>query len=391
MTRSYVTPVVVFLLAASLVATATPAIGSADGLPPLEQGPVEFTALDSGDGHVELVFADSINRSAMRVEVVAADGTVVADDDDVNEWNTDEAEGRLWIDLGDTELTDDATVRIETDAGTRTYSVDASDAFVQNGYDTDTTVTPGEPLALVDLTTTNRSYEVRNESGAMVTAGSLGDASHVELLDTSGWEANETYEVTFIDGETSSVEVEDPSGASSTSEHSSHNSSGADDTSGAADSTATAPEPTEYLALENETIHNKTVAVGENVTVSATFVNVGNEAGDFWAWLAYGEEIHGLDRRLVTGMGIDERRHVEFTVSFQDPGEYEVILSGRIIGTITVEAGAAEPAPKLGCIDASTTASQGLPVIASNGYVPTDQEQPRFAAFWVQSTNCGGA
>lgn len=411
MTHPYLTPIVVVVLALSMVAIATPAAGSAYEPPAVVAGPVEFTALDSGDHHVELVFADAVNLSAIEIAVLDANGTVVADSSDINTGLSSWADGRVVVDLGDVDLGEGATVRIGSGDDARTYDVATTASFVQYGHANDASVEPGESLALVDLTGTDTTYEIRDGDGNVIASGTLGERSHVTVVDTSSWTDTGTYQVTFGNSSTQSVQVgEDDtssSGSDATDDESSDDGASddgaaesTDDGSGDADSSEgdgesddgeeTQTTRTEYLDLENETIHNDTVEVGENVTVSATFVNVGDAAGDFWAWVAYADDFEEIDRRRVAEMGIGERRAVEFTINFDEPGEYEVILSGRVLGTVTVEPATESTQSNLVCHAGPESSAHGTLALDSSGFTPADREHPRLSPLGSQSALCSG-
>lgn len=396
MTRPYLTPIVVVVLALSMVAIATPAAGTGYEPPAVVAGPVEFTALDSGDQHVEIVFADSVDLSALEITVLDANGTVVANSSDINTWWSSEADGRVWVDLGDVDLGEGATVRIGSGEDARTYDVATTGSFVQYGHANNASVEPGESLALVDLTGANTTYEIRDGNGTVIASGVLGEHSHVTMVDTSSWSDTGTYHVTFGNSSTRSVQVVGDDTSSSGSD-TVEDGTGDDGTSGDAssegdgesdDGEESRTTATEYLDLENEAIHNDTVAVGENVTVSATFVNVGDAAGDFWAWIAYADDFEELDRRRVAGMAIGERRAVEFTISFDEPGEYEVILSGRVLGTVTVEPASESSQSSLGCHAGST--SHGTLALDSSGFAPADRASPRLSPLGTRSAVCSG-
>lgn len=411
MTHPYLTPIIVAMLALSMVAIATPAAGTAYEPPAVVAGPVEFTALDSGDQHVELVFADSVNLSAIEIAVLDANGTVVADRSDINHGFSSEAEGRVFIDLGDVDLDDGATVRIGSGDDARTYEVATTNSFVQYGHDNNASVEPGDSLALVDLTGTDTTYEIRDENGTVIGSGTLGEHSHATVIDTSAWTDTGTYTVTFGNSSTRSIQVVEGDASSSGSDATDDGTSddGASD-DGAAESTddgsgdddsseddgesddgeETQTTRTEYLDLENEAIHNDTVEVGENVTVSATFVNVGDAAGDFWAWVAYADDFEEVDRRRVAEMGIGERRAVEFTISFDEPGEYEVILSGRVLGTVTVEPATESTQSNLICHAGPESSAHGTLALDSSGFTPADREHPRLSPLGSQSALCSG-
>lgn len=95
-------------------------------------------------------------------------------------------------------------------------------------------------------------------------------------------------------------------------------------------------QPTAKLELENVTISNTTVHPNETVTVNATLKNDGEVSGDLVAWLGTGDDLRQLTRTSVR-LDDGERRSMQFTVSFERPGTHGLVLSGRPIGTVTVE------------------------------------------------------
>lgn len=314
--RRVATVVIVVSLLVSSVGLAG-SVAAADA-PVVEQGPVEFRALDSGDNHVEVVFEGPIATDNYTFAVVDGSGETVADNDDINEGLTDEAVGRVVFDLGTTDLSGDAVLRVEAANVSREFPVTTTAAFVQEGAENEEAIQPGETLALVDIYGSDSYYEISTGSGDVVANGTLGTHSYITAVDTQDWEENATYTVQF--GEMSVVREVAVVPAN-------------DGGSGA--TTADRPEPTAELRVHKSSLSATNVTVDETVTVTATFENVGNASGTFTAWVA-DSDLDRLADRTVTDVGIDDRRQVRVPVTFDRAGTYTLLLSGRPVGEVTV-------------------------------------------------------
>lgn len=77
-----------------------------------------------------------------------------------------------------------------------------------------------------------------------------------------------------------------------------------------------------------------TVTVGENVTVSAEAVNVGDSGGGYT--LDFERNRITFEEIRVT-IPANEDRRVSTNVSFDEPGTYEIRVNGKLAGTVTVQ------------------------------------------------------
>lgn len=172
------------------------AAGAASG-PTVDQSPVEYQALESEDHHVEVVFEDPIDPSDYAFTVIDADGTEVADDDDVNKGLRFNHDRQVTLDLGDHDLADGAVLRIEGQGINATLPITTTDAFVQEGYAHEPEIEPGETLAVVDIWGADQYYEIADDDGTVLASGTLGEHSFVAAVDTSGWDDGASYTVQF--------------------------------------------------------------------------------------------------------------------------------------------------------------------------------------------------
>ena len=74
--------------------------------------------------------------------------------------------------------------------------------------------------------------------------------------------------------------------------------------------------------------------VGDDLGVTATVENTGGAAGTYTAELTVDGQV--VDQRTVT-LDAGESADVSFTHSFDEPGDYELAISGAPVGTVTVE------------------------------------------------------
>lgn len=174
-----------------------------DDRPALEREPVEFTALDSGDEHIEVVFENAIYTPKYNFTVQTSDGEVVAHPE-VNSWFTDTSEGYVWLDI-DTDLhRDDLVLSLEVSDTDERYEYDltTTDSFVQHDYPerSDTSVSGDSDLAILNLpgrSPTDVGYEIRDGDGETVVSGSTGADTFVSVEDVSDLDASKNYTVGF--------------------------------------------------------------------------------------------------------------------------------------------------------------------------------------------------
>ena len=92
------------------------------------------------------------------------------------------------------------------------------------------------------------------------------------------------------------------------------------------------------IVLEDTDVSQTTAVVGENVTVSATVRNVGEDGGG--VTLSYTRNLTEFGSERVQVPGETERQFNE-TVRFDSPGRYVLRVNEVIAGTVTVERGLA--------------------------------------------------
>jgi len=175
------------------------AVGVASGASGLtiDQPPVEYQALDSNQHHVEVVFEDPIDPSKYNFTVTDAAGNVVAGNDEINEGLRATHQRQVTFDLGDRNLNEGATLHIEGNGIDEALAITTSSAFVQEGFETEPEIEPGDRIALVHIWHVNNYYMITNESGTVITDGTLGEDSYVAIIDTTGWNHGESYTVQF--------------------------------------------------------------------------------------------------------------------------------------------------------------------------------------------------
>lgn len=122
-----------------------------------------------------------------------------------------------------------------------------------------------------------------------------------------------------------------------------------------------------------------TVTVGENVTVSAEVVNVGDTGGGFTFEFKrngtdYGTRWTTFESQRVRDVGPNERREANTTLQFDRPGTYEFRVNNQKAGIVTVQASRARVASENG--------TQRRIDIRANGVSATES-----TAFAIQSSN----
>ncbi|WP_343772863.1 CARDB domain-containing protein [Natronoarchaeum mannanilyticum] len=93
-----------------------------------------------------------------------------------------------------------------------------------------------------------------------------------------------------------------------------------------------APDAASY-AVRDAALSSASIAPGENVDVTATIENAGGSTGEFTAELAVGGTV--LETRPVR-LGPGETTTVTFTRTFEQPGTYEIAVSGATAGELDV-------------------------------------------------------
>ncbi|MCU4743881.1 CARDB domain-containing protein [Natronoglomus mannanivorans] len=92
-------------------------------------------------------------------------------------------------------------------------------------------------------------------------------------------------------------------------------------------------KPAPDFAVPNATLETDSLRPGESAVVSATVENRGNASGTTTAELAVGEYV--VDTRQVD-LAPNESATVSFEWRFDEPGTYDVSVSGTEAGTVTV-------------------------------------------------------
>jgi hypothetical protein len=188
----------------------------ADDGPSLARAPIEFSALESGDEHIGVQFAETIDPDDYAFTVRNATGHVVADPT-VNGWFSDPSEGYLWLELEKDLHADDLVLSLDAaDSDARhEYDLTTTGAFFQHEYPnrSDTAVGVGNDVAVVDIPgrePVDSSYTVRNGNGEPVLSGSTGAETFVSRLDTATLDEGE-YSIAFDNpGESGSLVVGTP-------------------------------------------------------------------------------------------------------------------------------------------------------------------------------------
>lgn len=225
MTDNFATVLLSVCCALALVVATTGSVAGtalstqqSDAGPSLERAPVEFTALGSGDEHIEVLFRNSIDTDRYDFTVRNETGHVVADPE-LNGWFSDPSEGYVWLDLGDNDLErDDLVLSLDERDGDDRYEYDlvTTDAFAQHDYieESDTSVAPGDDLAVINLPgrdPVDVEYSVMNGDGETVTEGSTGSETFTSLLDVAALDPGGSYAIAFENpGESASLTVERP-------------------------------------------------------------------------------------------------------------------------------------------------------------------------------------
>ncbi len=120
------------------------------------------------------------------------------------------------------------------------------------------------------------------------------------------------------------------------------------------------------VELASVSVANDTVPAGEDVEITATYVNRGHAAGNATANVtAFGELV--AEKHVEVGAG--ERRNVTVTQSFDAPGTYEVAVDGEQRTVEVVASDAATETPTATEADADADVGGGTPTLVAGGVV----------------------
>lgn len=104
--------------------------------------------------------------------------------------------------------------------------------------------------------------------------------------------------------------------------------------------------PSPEIGIAGITMSRRTVSVGDSVRIAVELENTGEEEGSFSVSLYVdGDEVDSKEETV----GVDEKREVEFTTTFEKPGERNLNVNTEDAGTVTVrgesedEGGSGEP------------------------------------------------
>jgi hypothetical protein len=133
------------------------------------------------------------------------------------------------------------------------------------------------------------------------------------------------------------------------------------------------------LAITDTSLDPENVFVGEDTTATATIENTGTGVGEFTAQLtANGDPIA---TQTVTVPG-GESRTVEFTVSFDETGTFDLAINGTAVGTVTVSEApdiSVDPASvDFGSAGIGTTTTESV-TVTNNGDFQLDLTSVRIA------------
>jgi len=183
---------------------------SADGGPDIKRTPVAFTALDSGDRHIEVHFDGSISLTRYDFVVRDSDGDTVAEPT-VNGWYSDPSEGYLWFDqIGNLGAESLSLVLEDTWTGeTHRYEITTTDAFVQAGESTTTTLDSegSAEVAVLNIPgrdPTDLGFEIMSGNDS-VAAGSTGAETFSTVVEIDAAAAERGLMVEFESGDTVSI------------------------------------------------------------------------------------------------------------------------------------------------------------------------------------------
>ncbi|MFB6296506.1 MAG: CARDB domain-containing protein, partial [Halobacteriales archaeon] len=125
-------------------------------------------------------------------------------------------------------------------------------------------------------------------------------------------------------------------------------------------------QPDSNLSVQEASLGRETIEAGESVTISAAVVNDGEESGSLSVDLVV-EGVAVRTTEVTVPAGGSET--VEFSRTFEEPGEFEVAVGDATAGTLTVEAGAT-PTPTEVTTTVTTTDDGGIPNIPGFGVGP---------------------
>jgi len=180
--------------------------GTAAAVPDAAQEPVEFSADTPAENHIEIIYAGDASGIANYTLEDRNGDTVDVEVYSAVSANTSSASRHILnisSDLsGEATLTaTDADESVEFDVTTTSSTIENGGADI-NAYD-------GERVAVVDLTTTDRDYEIESD-GDFLFSGSTGTGSVVTVENTSATEeftGGNEYNVTFLDGTGSAIDT----------------------------------------------------------------------------------------------------------------------------------------------------------------------------------------
>jgi len=131
------------------------------------------------------------------------------------------------------------------------------------------------------------------------------------------------------------------------------------------------------FAVSDRRVESGTVATGDPVTVAATVTNDGTAVGERAVTLTSGEETLAVETVLLSP---GESTTIEFTPTFDAPGEYDIRVDGASAGIVTVE-GATTPSPTAAPEQTPTATPAVTPVsTATPPPTPTPTPDPATAS-----------
>ncbi|MEF8813604.1 MAG: CARDB domain-containing protein [Halovenus sp.] len=269
----------------------------------LEGEVVTATATVENTGEAEGTFTATL-------EVTADGATEVRDSTDVTLAGGQTTE--VTLDEGFTQPGEYAVAISGVDAGTLTVQ-EATAAFETSGVTlSENTILEGESVT-VSATVENVGDEAGEHSATVFVDGNATGSTVVSLA--AGESTTVTFEETIVDAGTYDVTVDD-----------------------APAETLTVDQPATF-ELNETGLEPTTILEGESIEATATVENVGDETGTFTAELQVGSTVRASqDVTLDPG----QTATVGLTTTLDEPGAYDVAISGTGIGTVTVEAATAE-------------------------------------------------
>jgi hypothetical protein len=123
------------------------------------------------------------------------------------------------------------------------------------------------------------------------------------------------------------------------------------------------PNGSAQFEVVDATVGKNAVEVGEYVEVSAMVENRGSEGGTYEAELWVDGRVVQLEPVYVPAQSVDT---VAFQVQFEEPGEYDIAVSGTEAGTVAVEERQIESDGGIEVIDAVLPADAVRPGVETN-------------------------